>query len=187
MHLNPRPSLLLGTTLLLMSLLVGAVIVPDTAQAAAPQHVNFSGTVPNVDLCGITTTVMYSGVDTFTPVFDSSGNLIAFKDLHQEQDTYTAANGQSVTVRTAGQHTGSLTMNPDGTVTFVSTSKGMPEQISTPNGPVLTQDVGFVSTIFLLDSSGNIISSTIIIENGPHPEKDSGFALFCQVVTDALS
>jgi hypothetical protein len=146
-----------------------------------------SFTQPNVDLCGINTTLAFQGVDNFFPVFDSSGNLIAFKDTHQEQDTFTAANGKSVTDHFAQNVTGTFTTNPDGTMTQVFTYKGLPEQISTPNGPVLTQDAGIITFVVLFDRSGNFISQTVTVENGPHPNADSGFTLFCQVVTAALS
>jgi hypothetical protein len=172
---------------LLLALVATALILPATARAAAPIHHNFSGTMPGVDLCGITTTLAFSGVDNFSPVFDSSGNLIAFMDTHQEMDVFTAANGKSIENHFAAQLTRTFTTNPDGTLTVVSTFKGLPEQLSTPNGPVLTQDAGVITFLDLFDSAGNFISETVLVENGPHPEADSGFTLFCQVVTAALS
>jgi hypothetical protein len=188
MRLTHRLSLILGTVVSLASLLAGLIVLPATAHAAPTvQHVNFSGTATGVDLCGINTTLAFEGVDNFFPVFDSSGNLIAFKDMHQEQDTFTAANGKAVTIHTADQVTATLTLNPDGTFTQVITFKGMPEQIKTPNGPVLTQDVGIATFVRLFDSSGNFISQTVIVEKGPHPDLDSGFTVFCQVITAALS
>jgi hypothetical protein len=167
--------------------LVGLLIVPATAQAAGPQHVNFSGTATNVDLCGINTTLAFEGVDNFFPVLNSSGNLIAFKDTHQEQDTFTAANGKSVITRTAFQETSSLTVNPDGSFTVLFTYKGKPEQIATPHGPVVSQDVGIATFVNLFDSSGHLISQTVLVDKGPHPDLESGFTLFCQVVIPLLS
>jgi hypothetical protein len=177
----------LGSLLLPLSMLAGVAALPTGVSAAAPQHVNFSGTQSNVDVCGIPVTVTYSGVDNFWPVFDSSGNRIAFKDTHQEQDTFTAANGQSITLHVAAQETQTTTTNPDGIVTVVSTYKGLPEQIETPNGPVLTQDAGLITFVDTFDAAGNFLSDTISVENGPHPEADSGGALFCQVVTAVLT
>jgi hypothetical protein len=182
-----RLALILGTILSLLSLLAGVLVMPGRAQAAGPEHTNFSGTATGVDACGITVTVAFAGVDNFFPVFDSSGTLISVKDTHEERDTLTAANGKSVESHTAFQTTSSLTVNPDGTVTIVSTFKGLPEQLSTPNGPVLTKDVGFIRFVNVFDSSFHLISQTITVENGPHPDADSGSTLFCQVVTAALS
>jgi hypothetical protein len=78
-------------------------------------------------------------------------------------------------------------VNSDGTFTIVSTFKGLPEQLSTPHGPVHTQEVGFIQFVNVFDSTFNLISQTITVENGPHPDADSGSTLFCQVVTAALS
>jgi len=86
-------------------------------------------------LSGINTTLTYSGIDNFTPIFDLTGNFISSKDLHQEQDIYTAANGQSIILHFANQQTQYLTMNSVGTFTGVNTYKGLPEQLMSPNGP----------------------------------------------------
>jgi hypothetical protein len=81
-----------------------------------------------------------------------------------------------------------FTLNPDGSfATAVVTNKGLPEQISTPNGPVLTQDRGLITFLDLFDSSGNFISQSILVDKGPHPDAESGGSLFCQVITAALS
>lgn len=186
MHSPRRLLLLCGTLATLVSLLAGFVVLPASAHAAAPQHVNFSGS-GSVDLCGMTVTVAFKGVDNFFPVFDSSGNLIAFKETHQEQDTFTAANGKSIDEHVAQNETSTLTANPDGTFTEVFTYKGLPEQLLAPNGPVLTQDAGLITFVDLFSSTGQFISQTITVENGPHPDADSGSTLFCQVVTAALS
>jgi hypothetical protein len=172
---------------LLPALLAVALILPATAKATGPQHSNFSGTFTDVDLCGISTTLTFSGVDNFFPVFDASGNLIAFKDTHQELDVFTAANGKSIENHFVNPSTATITTNPDGTVTLVQTYKGLLSQLSTPNGPVLARDAGIITFVNLFDSSGNLISQTFLVVAGPHPDAASGFTLFCQVVTAALS
>lgn len=188
MHVPRHHSLLLGIALSLVALIGGSMIAPTAVHAAQPQHINFSGTATNVNLCGINTTLAYSGVDNFTPSFDASGNLVFYKDLHQETDTYTAANGRSITIRTAGVNTGTFTTNLDGTFTQVFTDNGLQAQIQTSNGPVLTKDVGVIVFTWLYDSGGTFISLTTNVVAGPHPIATSpDFALFCQVVTSALS
>jgi hypothetical protein len=172
----------------LVSLLAGFVIIPTTAHAAGPMHITLSGTQTGVDVCGITVTLSIKGVDNYSSVLDSSGNLIAFTDTHQERDTYTAANGRSVASSLAQHVTGTLTPNPDGTFTLLETFNGLAEKISTPNGPVLTRDAGLVSVEFVVDSSFNFLSGpTILVQAGPHPELDSGFTLFCQIVKPLLT
>jgi hypothetical protein len=175
--------------LLLPALLALALILPATAKSAGPQHVNFSGTIADVDPngCGITGTFAFRGVDNFWPVFDSSGNLIAFKANHEETDVLTAANGKSVQIHFADQETASATTNPAGTFTVVRNFKGLPVQLSTPNGPVLLRDAGLITFVDQFDSAGNFLSETITVDKGPHPDAESGGSLFCQVITAALS
>ena len=161
-------------------------VLPAAAQAAGPIHTNFSFTIPNDSICGISVTTSGTGVDNFTPVFDSSGNLVSFLDTGEIHVTLTAANGKSVEVSAAGPITGKLTTNPDGTFTGTTTFKGLPEKISSPHGAILTRDAGIIAFIDTFDSSGRLISETIA-QSGPHPEADAGGALFCQVVTAALT
>jgi hypothetical protein len=161
-------------------------VLPLAAQAAAPIHTQISFTNPNDNVCGILVSTTVTGVDNFSPVFDSNGLLIAFRDTSQFIATFTAATGKSVEVSAGGLTVGSLTANPDGTFTGTVTFKGLPERISTPGGPLLTRDAGIITFIEISDASGNTISLTVT-EAGPHPEADSGFALFCQVVTPLLS
>ena len=106
---------------------------PPPAKAAGPEHSNFSGTQPGVDACGITTTLTFRGVDNFFPIFDASGNLIGYKDTHQERDVFTAANGKSIENHFAQEVTASsFTTNADGSSTAEFTYKGLLWQISTP-------------------------------------------------------
>jgi hypothetical protein len=173
--------------MLLPALLAVALVLPATAKAAGPQHSTFSGTATGVDVCGISTTLTFSGADNFWPVFDSSGNLVAFTDNHQEHDVFTAANGKAVEVHFAQRATNTFTANPDGTFTQVFNLRGLLEQVSAPSGPVLTQSAGMLVFVDVLDSSGDLLSQTFTVEKGLQPEADSGFTLFCQTVTPLLS
>jgi hypothetical protein len=74
-----------------------------------------------------------------------------------------------------------------GTISFVTTYKGLPEKIQTSGGPVLLRDAGVISFVDTFDlETGDFISSDVIIK-GPHPEAESDFEAFCEVMTDALS
>jgi hypothetical protein len=76
----------------------------------------------------------------------------------------------------------------DGTITFVSTFKGLPEKIKLPDGSVLSQDVGFVTFYDTFDATtGDFLGEVVSPENGPHPDLDSGFTRFCDVVVAALT
>ena len=75
-----------------------------------------------------------------------------------------------------------------GTITFLSTFKGLPEKIQTAQGPLLLRDAGIVTFADTFDLvTGEFISSEVIVQKGPHPDLDSDFELFCDVVTEALA
>jgi hypothetical protein len=69
--------------------------------------------------------------------------------------------------------------NADGTVTFIDTFKGLPEKLSIAGGPTLT------TTLSSLD--GDVVSQTFSGEHGPHPDLESGFEVFCNVLIPALT
>ena len=75
-----------------------------------------------------------------------------------------------------------------GTITFLTSFKGLPEKIQTANGPVLLRDAGFVAFADTFDlETGDFISTEIVVNKGPHPEADSDFTLFCEVISEALT
>jgi hypothetical protein len=60
--------------------------------------------------------------------------------------------------------------NGDGTVSFVGTFKGLPEQIRLKNGRLLSRDAGNVTFTRVFDATtGDLISMTVNSEKGPHP------------------
>jgi hypothetical protein len=178
----------------LMRVFISAAVVvvglalAAAATAARPFHVNFDDTFTD-NICGLDVAGEAIGVDNFSPVFDSAGNLIAFKDTSQVKVTFTR-NGKSLVVASAGQHTFTAVGDFSRIVTFTDTFKGLPERIFVPNGPVITRDAGVITFQNVVDFStnpnGDLISSTVLINKGPHPEADADFALFCQVFTAAL-
>ncbi len=73
------------------------------------------------------------------------------------------------------------------TITFVTTYKGLPEKIQTARGRVLSRDAGIISFRDTFDlTTGDFLGTEVTI-NGPHPEADADFALFCNVVAGALT
>ena len=75
-----------------------------------------------------------------------------------------------------------------GTITFLTSYKGLPEKIHTANGPVLLRDAGIITFADTFDlDTGDFISSEIVVNKGPHPEADSDFTLFCDVISEALT
>ena len=146
-------------------------------------HGTFSDSFPDT-VCGIDGTTVVSGMDNIQEFADGT-----FKDEFRQNYVFTsAANGKSVLLFIAQQFIGTGPIdNGDGTITFVSTFKGLPEKVKIPNGPVLLRDAGFVSFNDTFDATtGDFLGETISPENGPHPDLDSGFALFCDVLVPYL-
>ena len=178
-----RPSTLMRV---LLAAALAALVVATSALAAKPVerfHNNFTDTFSDV-VCGIPVDGVAVGVDTFVLFADDS-----FRDTSSVRVTLTnPANGKSVQISSAGQITGTAVVDEAaGTVTFVTTFKGLPEKIKTPNGGVLLRDAGIAVFTEVFDlETGDVISSDVSIK-GPHPDLESDFALFCQVVIPALS
>jgi hypothetical protein len=169
-----------------LALITGLAVIPDTAIAASPTkfHNHSTGSF-STTVCGIPVDVNFINTSNFFLNADGS-----FKLTYSITDTFTnPVNGAAVNVSGTGQETGQAIVNQQAnTVTFTTTYKGLPEKIQTANGPVLTRDAGFIEFVNTFDlTTGDLISAATVINKGPHPEADSNFALFCEVITEALS
>ena len=159
-----------------------------SSASSAPIVEHFHGTFSDTfadNICGIDGTTVVSGMDNIQVFADGT-----FKDQFRQNYVFTsAATGKSVLLFVAQQFVGTGPIdNGDGTITFVSTFKGLPEKIKLPNGRVLSRDAGFVSFNDTFDATtGDFLGETISPENGPHPDLDSGFTLFCDVIVPALT
>jgi len=138
--------------------------------------------------CGIDGISVISGVDDIKRFSDGT-----FIDNGKFTETFTAAASQkSIVLRFAAQRSRkSLPIdNGDGTFTFVVSFKGLYEQIKLDHGAVLSIDAGTVTfaNTFAVDEDGNgtYLYTTIERVSGPHPEVESDWTLFCDVVVPAL-
>jgi hypothetical protein len=85
--------------------------------------------------------------------------------------------GLSLVVTVAG--------DPAGLNTREFITKGLPELFKTPHGGVLTRDAGYI--VFRGEFDGDTpLSFETVVSKGPHPQADSDFELFCQIVPGAL-
>lgn len=172
---------------LLLALITAFAVLPGSALGAKPiaqfhDHVtdDFSS-----EICGIPADGHIVLTDNFFLYADGS-----FKDTSSVQVTFTnPVNGKAVVISNAGQVTGPSPIVDEaaGTITFVTSFKGLPEKIQTANGPVLLRDAGIITFANTFDlETGEFISTEVIIK-GPHPEADSDFTLFCEVISGALT
>ena len=174
-----------------LTALFGALLLASMASTAraAPLtdhfHDSFTDTFPDA-LCGIDGTSVVSGVDNVQILADDTFR----SELRLGQVFTSATTGKSVSIFVAAQFVaaGTPIENGDGTVTFTDSFKGLSEKIKLPDGMVLSRDAGFYVINDTFDATtGDFLSETISPENGPHPDLDSGGALFCDVIVPALS
>ena len=166
--------------------LIVALALPGATLAAKPIfafHDHFTDSFPG-DVCGIPVQIDIVVTDNFSAFADGST-----RDAGSSMVTYTNPdNGKAVVVSSAGTLTGSYTIDEQAnTITFVTTYKGLPEKIQTAHGRVLTLDAGIISFRDTFDLTTGDFLGTEVIVRGPHPEADANFALFCDVVTGALT
>jgi hypothetical protein len=180
-----RPTLLRA---LLLALIAALAVLPASALGAKPVeqfHDHFTESFSD-EICGIAVDVDIVVTDNFFLYADDS-----FKDTSSFRSTVTnPANGKSVVISSAGLVSGPAPIVDEeaGTITFLTSFKGLPEKIRTANGPVLLRDAGFVTFADTFDlETGEFISSEITVNKGPHPDLDSDFTLFCEVITEALT
>jgi hypothetical protein len=172
---------------LLVALVTALTVLPASALAAKPIaqfHDHFTESFSD-EICGIPVDVDIVVTDNFFLYADES-----FKDTSSFEATFTnPENRNSVVVSSAGQVTGQAIVDEDaGTITFLTSFTGLPEKIQTAEGSVLLRDAGIITFADTFDlEAGEFISSEITVNKGPHPEADSDFTLFCEVISEALT
>jgi hypothetical protein len=175
---------------LLMAGLVALAIAPAGAIGAKPDrfHERVVEFFEADNVCGLTVDTTVAGVITELAFVDKEGNLVRFMSLSSFRVTFTDAEGDSVIVQNANLFQQTEVVDEEaGTITFIATFKGLPEKIQTAQGPVLLRDAGIATFADTFDlATGEFISSEVTVVKGPHPELDSDFELFCEIVTDAL-
>lgn len=163
-----------------------ALALPAVVLAAAPVERfrdHFSDTFAN-QLCGIDGSSTIVVQNTFTLYSDDS-----FKSVGSYRETFTAENGKAVTITATGTTSGPAPIIDEdaGTITFVTTFKGLPEKIQTLRGKVLLRDAGIITFADTFDLETGEFLGTDVTVKGPHPEADSDFEAFCEVIVPALT
>jgi hypothetical protein len=152
-------------------------------------------TTTDDDLCGIPVTTHAEGVQNGIVRLDKAGHEL-FKVAGHVDVTWTnPATGLSISNHVSGMFRDiKVVDNADGTTTIYSMNVGVPERLETPDGTVLVKDVGrivFADTFDFGDPDNPdddvFISNEVVSINGPHPEADADFELFCEVAVDALT
>ena len=167
------------------------VAVPLDARAAPPEvfHGHFLDVVDDAEVCGLAVDLVAQGVFSDKVFSDTDGNFVRFQSSTSGKTTLTAEDGRAVVVQFVNLVSEGVPIVDEeaGTITFVTSFKGLPEKIQTAGGRVLVRDAGVIvfANTFNLET-GEFVASEILVNNGPHPDADSDFALFCDVITEAL-
>jgi hypothetical protein len=177
--------------LVLAGALALTIAASGSASAATPivnQHTSSTPPPFPDQVCGITGTSTISVVDNFKLFADGT-----FLDTSRFHQVFTAQNGKAVVIFAAGPVTGPADpiQNADGTITFINTFKGLPEKLSIAGGPTLSRDAGTatIADTFLPLPNRDLqfVSQTVSGIHGPHPDLESGFEVFCNVLIPALT
>jgi hypothetical protein len=166
--------------------LVLGLMAPSAAAAPITQHFHGTWSDSNDDdnQCGIAGTSVSSGMDNFQLFADGS-----FQDEGSFTYVFTsAATGKSLQFSGHDQVSGPVLgpiENGDGTITFITTVRGVPFKLKIPNGPTLSLDVGYVTFYQTYNpTTGELISEVISPEDGPHPSLHSDT---CDLIVPALT
>jgi hypothetical protein len=178
-----RFTLLLG--IIVAALALGAA---PSAVAANPDvnHFTMSESLTDNNFCGTGQTVDISAFVRGTE-FLAPNQPVVYRNVTEGYFLLTnPSNGATVIQHFAGPF--SITIisgTPEGIHTLEITYKGLPEILRTDHGGVLTRDAGYI-VFHEIDNGDEFVSSEIFIDRGPHPDAESDFTLFCEVVTSAL-
>jgi hypothetical protein len=167
------------------TLVLGAA---PAAQAANPDVNRFisSNSLTDPDFCGTGQAVDING--SVSVVEFLSPNHVDYAQAVQGKVTLTnPETGATVINQFAGRSTDLFVVSgdPEGIHTREFTQIGLGEQWRLENGGVLTLDAGYLAVLETWNGD-QYLSAEYVINKGPHPDADSDFALFCQVIPDAL-
>jgi hypothetical protein len=148
-------------------------------------------------VCDIPVTITVDIIENIQERLARSGFPL-FQSTGRAKVTITnPATGKSITTFSAGVNFKDLTVvdNGDGTITLRTAVTGIPEEVRLSDGTAAIKDVGRVVFVTVLDYNGTptntdddeFISQTIESISGPHPDLESDFTLFCEVVAPALT
>jgi hypothetical protein len=174
-----------------------AMVQPAAAQLVERSHEHIVMTIPDDEVCGIPVTTTIDIIENIHERLAKSGFPL-FQSTGRGTLTFTnPKTGKSVSFFFAGVNYKDLTVvdNGDGTITLRTAVTGVPEKLRLSNGTVVNMDVGRLVFVSVLDYNGTPtntdddveISSSIESISGPHPDLESDFELFCEVVVPGLT
>jgi hypothetical protein len=161
-------------------------VPPAVAANPGVNHFTFADSFTDDNFCGTGQTVDISSSGRVTE-FLSPNQPVDYRNVSEGNNVYTnPLNGATVIQHFASAFSDTIISgDPEGVHTHEFTIKGLPELLRTPHGGVLIRDAGYI-VFHEVDNGDVFISSEIVVDRGPHPDAESDFTLFCDVVTSAL-
>jgi hypothetical protein len=157
------------------------------AQAAGQEHERFHDVFTDVDpdFCG-TGQEIDIAFDVWVNAFHAPKHAL-YQETARGKVTFTnPLTGDTVINRFAGRTKVVLVSgDPEGVHEVLVTVTGLPELLKASGGGVLIRDAGFVLLRQTYDGE-EFISSEVVVVHGPHPDLESDFELFCEVMPEAL-
>jgi hypothetical protein len=179
--------------ILLLGIIVGAFALGGVPSAVAANpgvsHLNLADSFTDTDYCETGQAVDVSFSVRLTR-FSAPNQPVDTRLIQQGTFVLTnPLNGATVTNHFANQNTEvTISGDPAGVHTEVWTFKGLSETLRTEHGGVLSRDAGYIALRLVLngDQFPPLSTPEIIVSNGPFPDAETDFALFCEVTTSAL-
>jgi hypothetical protein len=124
-----------------------------------------------------------SGTEFFAP-----NQPVDYRNVFEGTEVYTnPQNGATVVSHVAAQLSDTIISgDPEGVSTHEIRFIGLTRLLRTADGDVLVGGAGYLVLHQVINADGEVISTEIIVDRGPHPIAESDFALFCDFMTDAL-
>jgi hypothetical protein len=175
---------------LLVAIAIAALALGGVPSAVAADpgvnHFTFTGSFTDDNFCGTGQTVDIS-VSLRGTEFLSPNQPVDYRNVSDGNSVYTnPLNGATVIQHFAGPFSDTIISgDPAGVHTHELTFRGLPELLRTAHGGVLVRDAGYI-VFHEVDNGDVFVSSEIVVDRGPHPDAESDFTLFCDVMTSAL-
>jgi hypothetical protein len=156
--------------------------------AANPEvnHFEFSDSFSDDDFCGTGQTVDIS-VSGHGTEFLAPNQPVDYRNTTVGNIVFTnPLTGDTVIQHFAGPFSDTtISGDPEGVHVQEIVVRGLPELVRTEHGGVLIRDAGYVVQHLTFDGE-EFISMEVVVNRGPHPDLESDFELFCEVMPDAL-
>ena len=180
------------------ALLVGIIValglggVPS-AFAANPDVNRFTDTFSftDPDFCGTGQDVDVSFSLKVTE-FLAPNQPVDFRNVAVVNVVYTNPENDATVLRHAAGPSSGTAISGDPEGAHEITIIGLATQLRAADGGVLLQNAGYLTLHQVFNDEGEIVSTEIVVNRGPHPNAESGFlpngmpVLLCEVLTDAL-